>query len=122
MLTVDADSHFALYWTIREGGSNLGCVSEFAYRPRLQSNAVFTYPLVFLPSQVPKVVKAPEDWYSTIDDTKPDMLISTTNGKATAEVAVFVFFNDEEDETNSRNCIMLESHVLSTVVGSGNVQ
>ncbi|CAG8651988.1 7947_t:CDS:2 [Acaulospora colombiana] len=96
---VDEATDSDLFWAIRGGGTNFGCVTEFVYRLHPQRSMVYAGPLVFPPPRIKEVVTAVEEWYKTSSETEGIILVMTTKGP-TGEpgVVVSIFFNGEEEE------------------------
>ncbi|KAG8802748.1 hypothetical protein FRC16_008771 [Serendipita sp. 398] len=103
ILTVNETTNSDLFWGIRGGGSNFGCVTEFVYRLHPQRSHVFAGPLIFPVPRIAEVAAATEEWYSNASDKEGLMLITTNKGPMGGPaLLVIVFFNGEEDEGKQR--------------------
>jgi hypothetical protein len=97
--TINEESTPDLFWAIRGGGCNFGCVTEFVYRLHPQRKMVFAGPLVFPPPMLPRIVTALEEWHHNISPKEAAVIVTTSIGQSVGpEVAVIVFYNGEEAE------------------------
>jgi FAD/FMN-containing dehydrogenase len=97
--TVNEESNPDLFWAIRGGGCNFGCVTEFVYCLHPQRKTVFAGPLVFPPPMLPRVVAAVEEWYHGISPKEAAVIVTASIGRSGGpEVVVLVFYNGEEAE------------------------
>ncbi|KAG8783802.1 hypothetical protein FRC20_003754 [Serendipita sp. 405] len=103
ILTVNETTNSDLFWGIRGGGSNFGCVTEFVYRLHPQRSHVFAGPLIFPVPRIAEVAAAAEEWYSNASEKEGLMVITTNKGPmgGPALLAV-VFFNGDEEEGKRR--------------------
>ncbi|KAG8751911.1 hypothetical protein FRC14_007520 [Serendipita sp. 396] len=103
ILTVNETTNSDLFWGIRGGGSNFGCVTEFVYRLHPQRSHVFAGPLMFPVPRIAEVAAAAEKWYSNASE-KEGLMVITTNKGPTGNPALLavVFFNGEEEEGRQR--------------------
>jgi len=101
--TLNESSHADLFWAIRGGGCNFGCVTEFVYRLHPQRSHIFAGPLVFSPALLPAVVGTMEEWYATAGE-KDAAFMAMTNKTPTGQpgIVVIVFYNGDEDEGKER--------------------
>jgi hypothetical protein len=98
ILVVNSSSHPDLYWGLRGGGCNFGCVTEFVYRLHPQLSHVFAGPLVFAPSLLPAVMNTVQEWHSTASEKEGIMMGMTNKGPTgTPAVVVVVFYNGDEE-------------------------
>jgi FAD/FMN-containing dehydrogenase len=97
--TVNAEKDADLFWAIRGGGPNFGCVVEFVYRLHPQRATVYAGPLVYPPPMFEAVVAAIGEWYSTASEKEGIMMVTTSRGP-TGDPAVlaFIFYNGDEEE------------------------
>jgi hypothetical protein len=99
ILTVNASSHPDLFWGIRGGGCNFGCVTEFVYQLHPQASHVFAGPLIFPPPFLPAVMTALNEWYATASEKEGATLAMTSKGPTGVPMlAVVVFYNGDEEE------------------------
>jgi hypothetical protein len=97
--TINEESNPDLFWGIRGGGCNFGCVTEFVYRLHLQRKTVFAGPLVFPPLMISRVVTALEEWHHAISPKEAAVMVTTNIGRyGGPEVVVILFYNGEEAE------------------------
>ncbi|KIM25633.1 hypothetical protein M408DRAFT_205383 [Serendipita vermifera MAFF 305830] len=103
ILTVNSTSHPDLYWGIRGGGPNFGCVTEFVFQLYPQRPTVFAGPLVFPPPLLPTVMDAVHEWYAGASEKEAAVVAMTSKGSTgTPLVIAIVFYNGDEEEGRKR--------------------
>ncbi|CAG8561534.1 2122_t:CDS:2 [Acaulospora colombiana] len=101
--TINARVEPDLFWAIRGGGTNFGCVTEFVYRLYPQRATVYAGPLIFLPSAIEEVTSAMEEWYKGASEKEGAFLLTTSQGFFSGpSVVVWIFFNGDEEEGKMR--------------------
>ncbi|PVF97284.1 FAD-binding domain-containing protein [Serendipita vermifera] len=101
--TINAEVEADLFWAIRGGGTNFGCVTEFVYRLYPQRATVYAGPLVFLPSAVEEVTAAMGEWYKGASEKEGAFLVTTSQGFFSGpSIIVWIFFNGDEEEGKMR--------------------
>ncbi|KAG8809385.1 hypothetical protein FRC17_003472 [Serendipita sp. 399] len=103
ILTVNETTNSDLFWGIRGGGCNFGCVTEFVFKLHPQPRHVFAGPLIFPYPRIAEVAIAAEQWYASAGDKEGLVIITTNKGMSGGpELVVIVFFNGDEDEGRRR--------------------
>lgn len=103
ILTVNDTTNSDLFWGIRGGGCNFGCVTEFVYKLHPQRTTVYAGALIYPAPRFGEVIEAIEGWYTGASSDEGAMLVTATRGRSGGpEVAVFIFYNGEEDEGKNR--------------------
>ncbi|KAG8813260.1 hypothetical protein FRC17_001619 [Serendipita sp. 399] len=103
ILTVNETNNSDLFWGIRGGGCNFGCVTEFVFKLHPQPRHVFAGPLIFPYPRIAEVATAAEQWYASAGDKEGLVMITTNKGRSGGpELIVIVFFNGDEDEGRRR--------------------
>ncbi|PVF97271.1 FAD-binding domain-containing protein [Serendipita vermifera] len=101
--TVNAETEPDLFWAIRGGGPNFGCVTEFVYRLHPQRPMVYAGPVIFDPTKIGAVVAALEEWYKEITEKEGAVMSMMSEGPTgQPAVVVLVFFNGDEEEGKKR--------------------
>lgn len=97
--TVNEELEPDLFWAIRGGGTNFGCVTEFVYRLHPQRATVYAGPLVFPPSMIEPVTATLDEWYSEASKKEAVLLVTTSKGPTgDPAIVVCVLFNGDEEE------------------------
>ncbi|KIM25711.1 hypothetical protein M408DRAFT_314992 [Serendipita vermifera MAFF 305830] len=109
ILTANESSHPDLYWGIRGGGCNFGCVTEFVYKLHPQLNSVFAGPLVFPPPLLSAVTSALHEWRTNSSEDEGVIFGITTRGPMGGPALVVnVFYNGDEAEGRKRSAKFYE--------------
>jgi len=107
--TVSESSHPDLFWAIRGGGCNFGCVTEFVYKLHPQCSHVFAGPLIYPPSLIPAVITAVQEWHATATENEAAAWVLTNKGLTGVPiVSILVFYNGEEEEARKRFAKLFE--------------
>jgi len=106
---VNESSHPDLFWAIRGGGCNFGCVTEFVYKLHPQRSHVFAGPLIYPPPLIPAVITAVEEMHTNATEKEATAWVMSNKGPTGVPVVgVIVFYNGEEDEARKRFAKLFE--------------
>lgn len=98
-----------MYWAIRGGGPNFGCVTEFVFQLHPQRTTVLAGPLIFSPSIFPTLVTVLEEWYRNASEKEAAMVAMTNKGPlGDPAVIAVLFYNGEEEEGRKKFAKFLE--------------
>ena len=117
ILTVNDSTNTDLFWGIRGGGCNFGCVTEFVYKLHPQRATVYAGPLIYPAPRIREVVQALEEWYPGISPDEAVMLVTASKGQSGGpEVILFVFYNGEEEEGKNKFKKLLDLGESSSLI------
>ena len=80
VLTANESENADLFWAIRGGGSNFGCVTEFVLQLHDQRPTVYAGLLIYPEPLFEELMKVTEEWWNAGPTTKESILQVTARG------------------------------------------